>query len=935
MSTYDFEKNAAISGNIAADGMVLLENHDDLLPFAQGMRLAVFGRGQMDYSMCGLGSGSVLTAYRIDFVQGLLEAEAEGRLFVDHEILDIYRSCEARKDEVACLAETAGSGNAGEDKTQMLIPAETPEFIAAAAARNDAAVFVISRNAGEGGDRYDVPGDYYLSDAEVVLLDNLIDSGFEKILVVVNSGGLIDLSWFSRSDKLKGLIMAWQPGMHGGRALAKILYGEVNPSGRLTDTIAEKYTDYPSSATFRNHKFEMDYEEDIFVGYRYFETVPGAKEKVLYPFGYGLSYTTFETTPESFECDGKTVRCTAKVANTGKRPGREVVQLYSSRSGGLMEYPAKELRAFAKTSMLAPGESQIVKMQFDFNDLAAFDDTGISGAPAGSFVLEKGLFSFYTGNNIRNTQTAGTYELAETVFQASPGLLMQSGPGRRMHADGTFSTMPFPRPSADEEQPYEEERQKPASPVMLEDVASGRNTLDEFVAQLSRKELLHLAHGQDAFTTGATGGIGNMRSYGVPNAQTADGPAGVRQLVPSTGFPCGTLIASSWDAELQYLMGETFGNEAAEFKVDILLAPALNIHRAVLCGRNFEYYSEDPLISGKTAANIVKGIQSQNVGATVKHFAANNREDLRKFTDSVISERALREIYLKGFEIAVKEGQPWCVMSGYNPINGRKCSCNYNLLSRILRDEWGFDGLVMTDWVTHAHLWQEILAGNDVKMPGRELDIHRQTDYMDRDFRLIPRSVLERNAKRILRVIMKTNRFKNRDFARVFRLLPDTPLRLMAAEMSSVMIGSSNISPCRDVTGGYCHCRLMTIGHGNYSQRLTFLLNAEAPGRYQASFRLAADRPGSSFDIVLDGEPTGSMVIAPTCPRRSREDEKRDPASAELQSWETQGSVMLDIPSGLCELSIFINTATDNFTGVNLNYIDLTPAKQGENHYEA
>ncbi len=927
MSGYQFEENAVVSGNLAAEGMILLENHDAVLPFARGTRIALFGAGQMDFSMCGLGSGSVLTAYRIDFVQGLLEAEAEGKLIVDHEVLAGYGKVQTQQNEVATLAETAGADTDSADRKRAAGAVESPEVIANAAKRNDAALFIISRNAGEGHDRYDVAGDFRLSENEDALLNKLIASPFEKILVVVNSGGQIDLAWFRRSEKLKGLLLAYQPGMHGGRALAKILTGEVNPSGRLTDTIAEKYADYPSSGTFRNHNYEMLYEEDIFVGYRYFETVPGAKEKVLYPFGYGLSYTTFSVAGKAFVCDGKRLCCSAEVTNTGNVPGREVVQLYSSRSAGKLEYPAKELRAFAKTKLLSPGESQMLELTFDFNDLAAFDDTGITGAPLGSFVLENGEFAFHFGTNVRNTQCIGKYELAETTVLSSPGLLMQSGLRRRMHADGSFAALPFRQPSAGEDLPYETERSMPANPVMLEEVASGRHTLEEFIAQLSRKELLHLAHGQDAYTTGATGGIGGLPRYGVPNPQTADGPAGVRQLVPSTGFPCGTLLASTWDGELQYRMGEIFGSEAAAFKVDILLAPALNIHRDPLCGRNFEYFSEDPLISGRSAANIVNGIQSQNVGATVKHFAANNREDRRKFTDSIISERALREIYLRGFEIAVKESRPWCVMSGYNPINGRKCSCNYDLLTRILRDEWGFDGLVMTDWVTHAHLWQEILAGNDVKMPGRELDIHKQTDYMDRDFRLLPRKVLERNAANILRVILKTNRFRNRDFGRVYPLKPDTALRLFAAEMSSVMIGSSNLSPCLDTTGGLCHCHLLTIGHGNYSQRLTFTLDAETAGRYQVSFRLAADRPGSSFELCLDDAHIGGHEIEPTAPRRTQEEEKADPASATLQSWQTQGEIQLEIPAGKSELRVFIHTATDNATGVNLNYIDLTPVK--------
>ncbi len=925
MNDYPFEANAVISGNLAAEGMVLLENRNALLPFSPGTRLAMYGSGQMEYSMCGIGSGSVLTAYRIDFIRGLLEAEAAGKISLDHEVLQSYTDTLAAKHSaVTNLAEMAGIDDtkSGSDE-HVLIPCEAPEAIAEAAGRNDAALFVISRNAGEGGDRKDVPGDFRLSEEEEILLDKLLASGFEKIAVAVNSGGLIDLSWFSRSPKLKSLLLAWQPGMQGGRALAKVLCGEVNPSGRLTDTIARSYADYPTAKVFANHNFEMVYEEDIFVGYRYFETVPGAKEKVLYPFGYGLSYTSFETAVKNFSCDGITVRCEAEVSNTGKCPGREVVQLYSSKSGGRMCCPARELRAFAKTGLIAPGEKQKVELQFSFSELAAFDDTGISGAAAGSFVLEQGKFEFHLGSSVRNTQIIGSYELAETVVLSSPGLLLQSGLARRMRADGSFDTMPFAVPSADEDAAYEEERIKPEKPVMLDEVASGKYTLEQFIGQLSRRELLHLACGQDAFTVGSTGGLGDLRRYGVPNPQTADGPAGVHQLVPTTAFPCGSLVAASWDKELQYIMGETMGKEAVAFKMDILLAPALNIHRDVLCGRNFEYYSEDPLVSGHTAANIVNGIQSQNVGATLKHFAANSRENRRKFTNSIVSERALREIYLKGFEIAVRESKPWCVMSAYNLINGRKCSCNYDLLTRILRNEWGFDGLVMTDWVTHSHLWQEIVAGNDVKMPGRELDIYRESAYMDRDFHLIPRRVLERNAAGILKVIMKTNRFKEQDFGKVYRLEAGRTLRMPASEMSSVMTGNSNIAPCSE--GGECHCHLQTLSHGNYDQRLTFVIEAEKAGVWKASFRLAADRGGSFITVYTDDRKAGTFDIKPTCAQRTAEEEKADPNSNAMQSWKTQGGIECEIPQGTTLLYVFIGTAPGNATGVNMSYAELAP----------
>ncbi len=927
MSNYNIDDNVLVSGAIAAEGMVLLENHDQLLPLKPGARVAIYGSGQMEYSLCGIGSGSVLTAYRIDFIKGLLEAEAAGKLQLDHQVLESYQQALAEKQTaVACLAEMAGIDDAKSDRENLIaVPCEAPEALAAAAARNDVALFVISRNAGEGGDRHDVPGDYRLSRDEEELLSRLLSSDFDNIVVVVNSGGLIDLSWFSRSPKLKSLLLAWQPGMLGGRALARVLCGEVNPSGHLTDTIAKDYSDYPASKVFSKNNFEMVYEEDIFVGYRYFETIPAAKERVLYPFGYGLSYTTFDLTVKSFKCDGKEVICGVSVTNTGNYAGREVVQLYSSRIGGKMEYPAYELRAYAKTPVIAPGESACVTLKFDLKDLAAFDDTGVSGAPIGSFVLEAGTFSFYVGNNVRNTQVASYHEQRETVVLSSPGLLMQYGLRKRLHADGSFSTLPYAEPSVDEDLPYNEasEAAAPQQPIMLSEVADGKYTLKQFLAQLSRKELFHFSFGQDAYTTGSTGGIGNLRRYGVPNPQTSDGPAGVRQLVPTTAFPCTALVASTWSTELQTLMGETLGKEAVIFGVDILLAPALNIHRDIMCGRNFEYCSEDPLISGRVAANIVNGIQSQNVGATIKHFAVNSRENRRKFTNSVISERALREVYLRGFEIAVKESMPWCVMSAYNLVNGKKCSCNYELLTRILRDEWGFDGLVMTDWVTHSHLWQEIVAGNDVKMPGRELDIHKETYYMDRDFQLIPRKVLERNAERVLKVILKTNRFRNQDFGRIYQLKANSAMRFYAAEMSSVMVSNSNIAPCSE--GGKCHCHLMTLSHGNYDQRLTFMLDAETAGRYQVSFRLAADRPGSTITLFLDDQRIGALEVAPTCPRRTPDQEKADPNSHQLQSWETQGCIPLDIPAGGSDLRIVIATEPGNATGVNLNYVELTP----------
>jgi len=899
MIEYRFEENARISGELAADGMVLLENRDTLLPFENAVKVAVFGSGQLDFSMGGTGSASVFTAYRVGAIEGLEEQEAAGRLVLDREVLNAYRENPAFE--------------------------ESPEFIAAAAARNSAALVILSRNAGEGADRRDVPGDYRLSAKEERLLDLLVASPFARIAVVVNSGGLIDLAWFRRSDKLKSLLLAWQPGMQGGRALARVLCGEVNPSGKLTDTLAESYSCYPSSAGFQEFRQRMDYEEDIFVGYRYFETIPGAAEKVLYPFGFGLSYTTFDVTCAAFDCDGETICCRARVVNTGKRPGREVVQLYSaSPRGGALEYPARELRDFAKTGMLAPGEAVELVLELPFADLAAFDDTGVTGAPAGSFVLEAGEYRFHLGDSVRNTVEAGRFTLRSMRVLASPGILLQPASARRLHADGSFTARRSVPAYCDLPMDGTDTDPEPsAHPIMLEEVAAGRRTMREFLAQLTYDELFSLNHGQPSLFPTGTGGFGNLRRYGVPNPQTADGPAGLRKSVPTTCFPCATLVACSWDKDLQFRMGAALGREGIASEVDVLLAPGLNIHRDPLCGRNFEYFSEDPLVAGRSAAALVNGVQSDGLGATLKHFALNNRENCRKITDSVVSERAIREIYLRGFEIAVKTAHPWCIMSSYNLINGVKASCNYNLLTVILRGEWGFDGFVMTDWWNFGSFWHEMIAGNDLKMPATDREEHVFAKYIQSYYHIVPRLVLERNAEHILNVVMRTHRFKTRDFGRVHEV-GEGPFRLSGVEMTSVLNGRSKIIDCRDTTGGLCHSRLINIR--DTPQELVYFLNVKRAGAWRLSFRVATGTAGNRIAVRVDGRDLGGFEVAVTQPRTVEEDHA-DFTGRDLQTWRTQGDIRVELPAGECELMVVVSTSSDKLAGVSLNYIDFAPAE--------
>jgi len=891
---YRFEENAALSGELAADGMVLLENRDATLPFENKVKVAIFGSGQMNFSMGGTGSASVFTAYRISAIDGLLEQQAAGRIAIDAEVLESYR----KDPEME----------------------ESAEFIAAAAKRNSVALLIISRNAGEGKDRLDIPGDFRLSEHEQRLIRLLNASEFRSIVVVTNSGGLIDLSWFRDSEKMKSLLLSWQPGMQGGRALARVLCGEVSPSGHLTDTIARTYADYPSADIYQEFRERMEFSEDIFVGYRYFETVPGARERVLYPFGYGLSYTSFDIRCGSFsEGDGR-IRCSAVVTNTGKRPGREVVQLYSSAAAGKLDRPAFELRDFAKTRVLAPGESQTLELECAVEDLKSFDDTGASGAPEGSFVIEAGEYRFRIGANVRDTVEAGSLRIPEMRVLSSPGLLLQPGLTQRLHADGTRDTRRIVPQYRD--LPMTEKDEDPVPPaelIRLEDVAEGRHTMEEFLSQLSREELYGLNHGQPSLFPTGTGGFGNLRRYGVPNPQTADGPAGLRKSVPTTCFPCATLVACSWDKDLQFRMGAALGREGVGSEVDVLLAPGLNIHRDPLCGRNFEYFSEDPLVAGKSAASLVLGIQSEGLGATLKHFAVNSRENRRKVTDSVLSERALREIYLRGFEIAVKTAHPWCIMSSYNLINGIKASCSYNLLTKILREEWGFDGLVMTDWWNFAPFWSEIIAGNDLKMPANERTEYHLTEYMQDYYRIIPRKALERNAAHVLNTVMKTHRFKTRDFGRIHEIAPGS-FRLKAVEMTSVLNGRSKLAECKDADGGLSHNRLVSLT--DTPQELIFFLNVKRAGAWRMSFRLASGTAGNRIDVRVDGRDFGGFVIEPT-ESRTPEQEGADLNGMLVQSWQTQGDIRVELPEGECELCIAVSTPVQNRSGINLNYIDF------------
>ncbi len=733
------EEHIRLSKEAAKEGMVLLKNESNVLPLKKGSRVALFGKATFDYVKGGGGSGDVTVSYIRNLYEGL--KQKQDKVTVYEELAEFYHR---NVQEQYAQGRLPG----------MTVEPEVPEeLLRGAAAFTDTAIISICRFSGEGWDRTAMPdasgesaerifeeGDFYLSHGESAMVE-AVKGSFAKVIVVLNVGGMVASEWFKSAGEIQSVLLAWQGGMEGGLAAAELLLGEGNPCGKLSDTFAKGLEDYPSTEGFHESDAFVDYTEDIYVGYRYFETVPGAAERVNYPFGYGLSYTEFRLTGQLVEYLGQdSFRVTADVCNVGAYPGKEVVQVYYGAPQGRLGKPARELAAFCKTRLLAPGETQTVTMYFQRKAMASYDDLGkVAGS---AYVLEKGEYHFYVGTSVRDTvENAFVYvqDKDEVVEQLS-GKLVPVQLKKRMLSDGSYEALPLGEPvdtdatvlgrinwwEKDGLLPSVRAREGHIAwnpkkvPCSFEAVAEGRASVDEFLAQLSDEQLAELLGGQPNTGVANTCGYGNLPEYGVPSIMTADGPAGLRIEgkcgVCTTAFPCATQLACTWNPELVEQVGAAGGAEVKENNIGAWLTPAINIHRSPLCGRNFEYYSEDPLLTGKLAAAMVRGIQSNHVAATVKHFAMNNKETNRKESDSRASERAIREIYLRAFEIVVKESKPWSIMSSYNIINGCRASENRELLEDILRGEWGFDGMVTTDWWTLGEAYKEVKAGNDMKM---------------------------------------------------------------------------------------------------------------------------------------------------------------------------------------------------------------------------
>lgn len=769
-----FEPMPDIALKAAEESIVLLKNTNSTLPVKADEVISVFGRCQIDYFYVGYGSGGDVNApYQVNMIKGLKDCNAN----IYSPVLNLY--------EDWCEKNPVSHGFWGH--WPMCFPEmELEERIVKSAANNShSAIVVIGRAAGEDRENKLEQGSYYLTDTEIKMLD-LVTAHFNKVTVIMNCGNIVDMAWTEKyGDKITALVYAWQCGMESGNALSNVLMGKTTPSGKLPCTIARNYEDYSSSANFGGKDYN-NYEEDIFVGYRYFETF--CRDKVLYPFGFGLSYTDFEIKPVSFERKDDKFYITADVKNVGNVSGKEIVQLYVKAPQGKLSKAERSLVAFGKTHELAPDESESIHFEFSHYDISSFDDCSKSSHKY-AYVIESGEYTFYIGNSVRTDMKAGSVQLEDMVIEQLDEVCGIKDSFERMVAKEKDGRLIIGKEQLAPSKPYLRDRITNNLPVeigfkgdkgyKLADVKDGKITLDDFISQLNNDELEALTRGQGMMNSdlgvvgnaGAFGGIiPSLREKGVAPIITTDGPAGIRIKKYTSLIPCGTALASTWNCSLIELLTTVMGAEMLEHGSDVLLAPGMNIQRNVLCGRNFEYFSEDPVLSGKMGAAYVNGIQTNGVSACPKHFACNNQEVRRTKNDSRVSQRALREIYLKGFEICVKESKPLNIMTSYNKINGVWSHYNYDLVTTVLRKEWGYEGNVMTDWWMQKSASPEfpsvkdnayrVRAQVDVLMPGGK---HNAKKYKSDGTLLatigktdgITRAELERTARNVLNLILK------------------------------------------------------------------------------------------------------------------------------------------------------------------------------------
>ena len=769
--TLDWDKYLKTAAQVVSEGIVMLKNEHQALPLKPHEEIALFGRIQFHYYKSGTGSGGMVNVSKVtNIVDGLQESGIK----LNQELLDVYHKWDNENPF------DLGDGWGKEPWSQKEMPLED-SLAARAAKRCQTAIAVIGRTAGEEQDNSLTEGSFLLSSDEKQMLTT-IRRHFSKMIVLLNVGNIIDMNELLEIAP-DAILYVWQGGMTGGTGTADVLTGKISPCGKLTDTIAKHVEDYPSAPYFGDPVRNF-YSEDIYVGYRYFETF--APDKVLYPFGFGLSYTTFQIkTNDIMELSDKW-DFIITVTNTGSCSGKEVVQIYCEAPQGKLGKPVRVLCGYEKTNTLSPGESQTVTISVSKTQTASYDDSGISGH-AHCFILEEGDYHFYVGTDVRHAvKTYTCTQNGTLVISSHQQALAPVEAFERikpvLSTDGYEPQMePVPLSEVDEtkrrlenlpkEIPFTGDRE-----IRLCDVRKGTHTMEEFIAQMTDYDLACVIRGEGmnsprvtAGTASAFGGVSQeLEALGVPCGCCDDGPSGMRLDCGTKAFslPNGTMMACTFNRTLLTELFALTGLEMIANKVDCLLGPGMNIHRHPLNGRNFEYFSEDPYLTGTIASAQLHGLHQSGVTGTIKHFCGNNQETNRHDTNGVISERALREIYLKGFEIAVKEGHADSVMTTYGPINGVWTAGSFDLTTQILRNDWGFTGFTMTDWwaninrrgqaVDKSDFAAMAIAQNDVYMVcaiGAENDDNILASLENGT---LQRSELQRNAANICRFLMNT-----------------------------------------------------------------------------------------------------------------------------------------------------------------------------------
>lgn len=800
----------AIARRAAAEGFVLLKN-EGMLPLKKGTRVGLYGAGAVKTIKGGTGSGDVNERDCVNIYQGMVNAGYEvtsGEWLKDYEKIYDQARWDWKDAIFAAMPQYDGNFFRAYSAMQFMVPCGSP--LCEEKARTDgadAAVFVLSRVAGENADRHDSKGDYFITDEEKALLAQVC-ACYESVLLVINTGGLIDLAFTEEFPQIKSILQFMQAGQEGGNAFGDVISGAVTPCGKMTDTWARDYYDYPNASFFSfksGNVYKEEYKEGIYVGYRYFDTF---EVPVRYSFGYGLSYTAFQILPGEISVSGMgterpVVSVSAVVKNMGKTySGKEVVQIYVSCPQGRLPKEFRRLAGFGKTRLLAPGESQNLKISFPLEQLASYCEE------CASWILEEGTYGIWLGDSLADAVLTGSIKLdKDAVVTRCRNIcplqqeLEEILPDREkvQAREGAWLAKAASLPIV--EIKAEDILTRTVEYGELSDHYPGK--AGEIVDSLSLDQLVALATGDIAKGQGSELGSAGQtvpgaaaetvtaaaeEPWNVASIVLADGPAGLRlsrsyQVVDGaavkggflqaleggffapeeekkgisyyqycTAIPVGTLLAQTWDTELVKEVGEMIGREMNLFEVTLWLAPGMNIHRNPLCGRNFEYFSEDPLLAGMMASAMTLGVQKvPGCGTTIKHFACNNQEDNRMGSDSVLSERTLREIYLKGFEIAVRNSQPMSIMTSYNLINGVHAANCQDLCTKAARDEWGFAGAIMTDWTTTTASTAGacsaagcMRAGNDMVMPGDPADhenIRKELEEGTLDIRELKRCV--------------------------------------------------------------------------------------------------------------------------------------------------------------------------------------------------